>query len=64
MTVVTHSLCNCVNGEEVDSINTERINSVMAPTEEGEAVYVLRALGTGFEKIEPDIYTIKPSPRF
>lgn len=37
-----------VNGEEVDSMNTERINSVMAPTEDGEAVYVLRALGAGF----------------
>lgn len=37
-----------VNGEEVDSMNTERINSVMAPTEDGEALYVLRALGAGF----------------
>lgn len=43
-------------------MNTERINSVMAPTEDGEALYVLRALGAGFQKIEPDIYTTKPSP--
>lgn len=34
----------------------------MAPTEGGEADYILRALGAGFQENEPDIYTIQPSP--